>query len=419
LPKKDTFAVFAIAQFRWLFMGNVAFFFAMQGQMLTRTIVAWDLTGQATSLAYINLVVAIPMIFASLVGGAITDRVERRQLVMIGQCLILLNDLIILGLLITDQLAFWHLLCTAFVAGCAFPFIMPARMAITATVVGPGLLQSGMALGAAVMNLSRVFGPAIMGLLIAQYSATGAYSLSVVLYLGAILCMFGVKRSRSVPKDTPKKALLSDIGEGFSYIANNRAVLITLGFGLVPMFLAMPFQSVLVVLAEQAWQVGEGGLGTLMAVGGVGGVFGSIWIVKRGEKPQRFKLMIGSTIAFGICLGITTQVSNFYLAFIPLLLANMFASASQTVNNATVQLLIDDRVRGRMSSFMMLSFALTPIGVFPMAMATDRIGAANAIVAASIILVAVVVAFVLLSKTLRGIDGAVTAKLERAKEQAA
>jgi|TARA_B110000208_G_scaffold161828_1_gene197710 MFS family permease len=419
LPKKDTFAVFAIAQFRWLFMGNVAFFFAMQGQMLTRTIVAWDLTGQATSLAYINLVVAIPMIFASLVGGAITDRVERRQLVMIGQCLILLNDLIILGLLITDQLAFWHLLCTAFVAGCAFPFIMPARMAITATVVGPGLLQSGMAFGAAVMNLSRVFGPAIMGLLIAQYSATGAYSLSVVLYLGAILCMLGVKRSRSVPKDTPKKALLADIGEGFSYIANNRAVLITLGFGLVPMFLAMPFQSVLVVLAEQAWQVGEGGLGTLMAIGGVGGVFGSIWIVKRGEKPQRFKLMIGSTIAFGICLGITTQVSNFYLAFIPLLLANMFASASQTVNSATVQLLIDDRVRGRMSSFMMLSFALTPIGVFPMAMATDRIGAANAIVAASIILVAVVVAFVLLSKTLRGIDGAVTAKLERAKEQAA
>ncbi len=42
-------------------MGNVAFFFAMQGQMLTRTIVAWDLTGQATSLAYIILVVAIPM----------------------------------------------------------------------------------------------------------------------------------------------------------------------------------------------------------------------------------------------------------------------------------------------------------------------------------------------------------------------
>lgn len=405
------FAPFAISQFRWLFMGNVAFFFAMQGQMLTRTILAWDLTGQATSLAYINLVVAVPMIFASLVGGAITDRVERRQLVITGQCLILLNDLIILALLLTDQLQFWHMLCTAFVAGCAFPFIMPARMAITATVVGPSLIQSAMAFGAGVLNLSRVFGPAIMGVLIAVYSVNGAYFLSVTLYATAIACMFGVGQSRSKPKEESNKALLADIGDGFRYIASNRPVLITLAFGLVPMFLAMPFQSILVVLAEQAWQVGEGGLGTLMAVGGIGGVMGSIWIVKRGDKAERFKLMIVSTIAFGIFLAITTQVSNFYLAFIPLLLANMCASASQTVNNATIQLLVEDRMRGRMSSFMLLSFALTPIGVFPMAVATDRIGAANAIVGASILLVLTVIAFVILSKTLRGLDGIVTTKL--------
>jgi MFS family permease len=79
------FAVFSISQFRWLFFGNAAFFIAMNGQMLTRTLLAWDLTGTATSLAYINLVVAVPMIFASIVGGAITDRVERRQLVIVGQ----------------------------------------------------------------------------------------------------------------------------------------------------------------------------------------------------------------------------------------------------------------------------------------------------------------------------------------------
>jgi MFS family permease len=167
-------SVFSIAQFRWLFFGNLGFFFAMQGQMLTRTILAWELTGEATSLAYINLVVAIPMIFASLLGGAITDRVERRQLVIIGQCLIVANEIFILTLLLLGQLQFWHLLCTAFVSGCAFPFIMPARMAITATVVGPARLQAAMALSGGVMNLSRVIGPAVMGLVIAQFSFTGA-----------------------------------------------------------------------------------------------------------------------------------------------------------------------------------------------------------------------------------------------------
>ena len=95
----------------------------MQGQMLTRTLLAWELTGQATSLAYINLVVAIPLIFASLLGGAITDRVERRRLVVIGQSLIVANEIFILILLLLGRLEFWHMLCTAFVAGCALSLI--------------------------------------------------------------------------------------------------------------------------------------------------------------------------------------------------------------------------------------------------------------------------------------------------------
>jgi len=184
------------------------------------------------------------------------------------------------------------------------------------------------------------------------------------------------------------------------------------------MFVAMPFQNILVVLAEQAWGVGESGVGTLMAIGGIGGVLGSIWIVRRGDTPHRLHLMLGSTAAFGFFLAIFVYTSNFYLALIPLLLANMCASAGQTVNNAAVQILVDDSVRGRMSSFMMLSFALTPIGVFPMAMATDRFGASISIFGACIILVICVTLFYFLSSTLRQLDGSVGDALLKAKEKA-
>jgi len=176
--------------------------------MLTRTLIAWELTGEATSLAYINLVVAIPMIFASLLGGAITDRVERRRLVIVGQSLIVANEVFILALLIAGRLEFWHLLCTAFVAGCAFPFIMPARMAITMKVVGPQRLQSAMAFQSGAMNLNRVMGPAVMGIIIAQSSFTTAYALSVILYGSAVLCMFGIEKSRSSEPGDEKKPLL-------------------------------------------------------------------------------------------------------------------------------------------------------------------------------------------------------------------
>lgn len=406
--------VFSLPQFRWLFLGNFAFFFSMQGQMLTRSLLAWELTGEATALAYINLVVAIPLVIASLFGGAITDRVERRSLIIFGQSFIVANELFILVLLITGRLEFWHMLCTAFIAGCAFPFIMPARMAITMKVVGPLRLQRAMAYQAGSMNLNRILGPAAMGVIIAQYDFGAAYLLSITLYLCAITFMFGIEKNYSNERNTEKKPLLADIGYGFKYILEHRPVLICLLFGLVPMFLVMPFQNILVVLAEEAWQVEETGMGILMATMGLGGMLGAVWIAQRGDNASRLNLMISSTFAFGIFLAIFTQTENFYLALLPLLIANVCASASQTVNNTAIQLLVDDSVRGRMSSFMMLSFGLTPIGVFPLAIAADNFGAANTILAATVLLMVTVIMFYLASKTLRNLDHSINNKLSKA-----
>jgi MFS family permease len=419
IHKHGAFAVLSIPEFRWLFFGNVAFFFAMQGQILTRSILAWDLTGSAQSLAYINLVVAIPMMFASMIGGAITDRVERRQLVIVGQCLITGNEIFILSLLVLGQLEFWHLLCTAFIAGCAFPFIMPARMAITVNVVGHERIQSAMAISGGAMNLSRVAGPAMAGLIIAQFSIVAAYIVSTLLYGSAVICMLFVKRNIAIQPEGGKKPLLADIVYGFQYIKVNKPVMVCLLFGLVPMFLAMPFQSLLVMLVEQSWQTGETGIGILMGAGGVGGVLGSIWIARRGDKSERLRLMCVTVIGFAVLLGVFTQTSIFYLALLPLALANLCASAFQTVNNATVQILVDDSVRGRMSSFMMMSFGLTPLGVFPMAIAADSFGAANAILGACIALIVVTAAFIGLSKTLRDIDGTVEIAMEKVRTSSA
>jgi MFS family permease len=415
IRKPGAFSVLSIPEFRWLFFGNIAFFFAMQGQILTRSILAWDQTGSAQSLAYINLVVAVPMMFASMIGGAITDRVERRQLVIIGQCLITGNEIFILSLLLLGQLEFWHLLCTAFIAGCAFPFIMPARMAITVNVVGHERIQSAMAISGGAMNLSRVAGPAMAGIIIAQFSVVAAYIVSTLLYGSAVICMLFVKRNIAIQPEGGKKPLLADIVYGFQYIKVNKPVMVCLLFGLVPMFLAMPFQSLLVMLVEQSWQTGETGIGILMGAGGVGGVLGSIWIARRGDKSERLRLMCVTVISFAVLLGVFTQTSIFYLALLPLALANLCASAFQTVNNATVQILVDDSVRGRMSSFMMMSFGLTPLGVFPMAIAADYYGAANAILGACIALVVVTAAFIGLSKTLRAIDSTVEIAMEKVR----
>lgn len=401
--KPSSFAALKIPQYRWLFAGNIAFYFAMQGQILTRSILAWELTHRELALAQINLAVAIPMLLGSLVGGAIADRLEKRKLLIAGQLFIVLNECFILFLLLTDTLEFWNLVVAATFMGFMFPLIMPARMALSVKVVGASNIGNAMALSVMVHNLARVLGPVCAGILISIIEIQGVYILGVLLYLVGVACMLGIHPAPP-EKGASDKTLMVDVKYGFTYLAQNRQVLLLLLFGLLPMLLAMPFQNLLVVFADEVWDVGARGLGFLQGAAGTGGVLGALLIARRGEKTQRFRTMVLSTLAFGIFLAVFCFVPTFYLALIPLVLANIFANAASTLNNTSIQLLIPDAVRGRITSFMLMSFGLMPLGVLPMAYAAEHIGAPYAVAVASVVMVIGVILFVLLSPNFRQLD---------------
>lgn len=408
---RQSFSALTVTEFRWLLGSNAAFFLAMQGQVLTRTFLAWELTQQEMALAYINVAFAVPMVVFSLIGGALSDRVERRKLIMTGQIAIIINEAIVLLLLLLGQLEFWHLLVAGTVGGTVIPFIMPARSAIVFKVVGAARLGNAMAISSGVINLSRVLGPAMMGTAISFFSTPGAYAIAVALFIVSVLCMFGV-RPHAVDENDSKPRLSQDVVRGITYIVGHRPLFLCLLFGLIPMFLAMPFQNLLVVFADEVWQVGEQGLGTLMAISGLGGVMGSIWVARRGEQTDRVKLMAISTLLFGVLLMVFSMTEQFYWALLPLFLANACASASQTLNNTAAQLLVDDNQRGRMSAFMMMTFGLTPLGVLPLAYFAQIIGADWSTFAACALMSVIVVIFYLSSSTLRQLDNSVEQALD-------
>ena len=84
--------------------------------------------------------------------------------------------------------------------------------------------------------------------------------------------------------------------------------------------------------------------------------------------------------------------------------ANIFASIFGTLNTTAIQLLIPDSVRGRISSFLMMSFSLPLLGTLPVAAAAERLGAPMAVGIASILAVVAAVAFYFGSQQLRELD---------------
>jgi MFS family permease len=396
------FESLANVPFRWLIGAILCFMLGMQGQLLVRSLLAWELTKSELALGYVNLVVAVPMVLMSFVAGAIVDRVERRRLLIITQALIMTNELLLLVLLLLHVLTFPSLLVSSFLMGMLFPFAMPARAAMIYGMVGREFLGNAMALQSAIMNVGRFLGPAMMGALIPLMTLPGAYAVSIVLHAIATLTTFVLPRS--YPEQKVKKSLLADMVYTLTYIRNHRAIMLVVLFGIPPLLLILPVHSMLVVFATDVWKVGESGLGKLMAMVGAGGIAGALVVARLSSGRNRTRWMFSTAALFGVLLAAFSQSPYFGLALVLMLCANMMADMQQTMNTTIVQLLAHNEVRGRMSSMLMLSLGLTPLGVLPVALAAERFGVPNTIFVACLIMLGIVGLFYALSPTLRKLD---------------
>jgi len=391
-----------IPQFRWLYLSNTTFFLAMQGQLVVRSWLVFSLTGSEIALGLVSLMVALSMLSLGPVGGVAADRFERRGLVAAGQATVVVAEVIVLGLLLSGKLDYWHILVQVTVVGAVFPFVMPARNAIVADVVGRRRLTNAMALSMTAVNVTRVVGPAVGGFLIWAAGVNVAYSINTGLYALALAGMMGVHRAPVA--DPSKHSMLQNMGQGFRYVAENRLVLVLLFFGLVPMFLVMPFQTLLVVFAEDIWRVGAGGLGALGGAGGVGGVLGAAFVAWRSYSTRRLRLMMTSVFAFGLFM-MGFALSPWFWLGLPLVLAgSAFQAIYTTLNNTAIHVLIPDSVRGRVSGFLTMSFSLPMLGVAPISALAGVWGGPVAVGLASLLAVVVAIVFYLASSDLRRMD---------------
>jgi MFS family permease len=373
--------------------------------MIVRSYLAYELTDSAFALGLINLVVAIPMLLVSPFGGVIADRMERRRLIMACQALLLVNEVIVLALIVGGVLAFWHLVAVAVVMGCIFPFMMPARQAIVVNVIGKERLGNAMALQMGGMNLARVVAPVLAGFLIYLVGVEWTYAVAVVLYGLGLAAMFRVHPSRP-EAGAARRTLFGDMGEGFRYVWNDHPVRSLMFLGVVPIALMMPFQTLLVVFAEDVWDTGSRGLGILQGAAGVGGILGAIYVAWKVQNPS-LRVMMTSLFAFAASLFLFALSPWFVAAIILVAIADLFMATFQTLNNTAINLVIPDAVRGRVMSLMMMTFGLTPLGTVPVSAAAEAFGAPAAVAGASVVSAVLIGGYLFFNRSLRQLDGLV------------
>jgi MFS family permease len=400
-------------QFRWLWSGNVAFFFAMQSMsMVLRTSLTYQLThGDPYKIGQVTFVVAIPMVLLAPLGGVLADRMDRRRLIAMCQGILLASEGTTCALFSLGILQFWHLLALGTVIGTMFALMMPARQAIVVNVVGRAQLGNALALNMTGMNVTRVVGPAAAGVAMSAVGITPTYAVGLGLYALALFAMTRLEPALP-PPGSGRPPVLRSIAEGFRYLGSHRMVLLLIVFGVAPMLLMMPFQPLLVIFANDVWHSGYAGLGWLNAAAGIGGMAGAFLVAVRGEADRRLGMMLLSVLGFAGTLGAFAFCPWFGVAMGLLLFANVFASVFSVLNNTAIQQLVPDEVRGRISSFLTMSFSLPMLGALPVSALAHEYGAPLAVGAASVTAIALSLVFYLASPSLRGLDAAVRGALE-------
>lgn len=359
--------------FRYLWFGQVLSATAMHADMVARSWLVWDLTGSTTSVASVLVARAIPMLILGLIGGVAADRFNRRKMLMVIQVWTLIMHTIMATLLLADVIELWHVYVLAFGLGAGMAMNQPVRTSIIPNLVDRKDMINAMSLNSIAINSTRLGGPALIALLIAATDVGWAYIWSA----SAFAVVIWTTTRIAIPEITSRKPRgnpMTQLMEGFVYIGRHRVILALVMLGLGPLSIGFAHQVLLPQLVEQRYGYGIGLMGVLTSVGAIGGLTAGLFIASRQNVGYKGRLMLLSTLSYGLVLLGFAGASVVWMAF-PLII---WIGASQTLfragNSATLMEVTPDRLRGRIISATLLDTALSPAAGIAAGIVADRWG---------------------------------------------
>jgi predicted MFS family arabinose efflux permease len=373
--------------YRFLFVGTALTMTGNFMQMVAQGWLIYDLTSSPAWLGVVSFARGIPMLVLALAAGVLVDRLDRRVVLVTAQGLTALVAVVLAVLIFLDAVEPWHVALAAFLGGCLFVMIIPARQALVSATVERPLLGVAIGLMSTAQNSGRVLGPALAGVLIALLGTAMSFAVQALGFVLALGCslMLGPQPPRAARVGSPFQSLL----EGLRYVWEDSTVLALTGLQAIPAFLIMPYTQLLPIFARDILHTGPDGLGTLMAANGIGSVVGAVVIVLLPFRRQGVFLFV-SLASFGLLLPAFAASTWLPLSIIIMGLLGAAQAIYLASNTTLVQLATPDELRGRVMSVFMMTFGLMSLGSLPQGFLADWFGA-QAVVAGTGLLAFVVV----------------------------
>jgi len=334
--------------FRRYWVGAFLSFVGSWIQNVAQSWLVYDLTRSEFLLGTVGFVQGLPMLFAP-VGGALADRWNRRQILLITQSLFALSALTLAVLTYTGLVRYEYILALVLLNGIVLAVDLPTRQSLVAYLVPREDLANGIALNAAAFHTARILGPALGGLLLEWAGPAPCFFINALSF-GAILLALATIRVQSATDGQAQRGLIQSLREGIEFVRVRRGLLLLWLNVLVLSMFGLPYLVLLPVFAEEVLQIGKTGLGQLYTFAGIGSLLGLLLTARLGGEVPRGWLIIIAANGFAWSVLGFSMVSHPSLAKGLILLAGMFGIMQLESTNTALQTAAPDHLRGRVVS---------------------------------------------------------------------
>ncbi|MCS7208865.1 MAG: MFS transporter [Fimbriimonadales bacterium] len=344
-----TFRAMRSPAFRRYWVGAFLSFVGSWIQNVAQSWLVYDLTRSEFLLGVVGFVQGLPMLFLAPVGGALSDRWNRRRILLMTQSLFALSALALAILAYTGLIRYEHILALALFNGIVLAVDLPTRQSLVAHLVHREDLANGIALNAAAFHTARILGPALGGLLLEWAGAAPCFLINALSF-SAILLALATIRVQSAHDGRTNGGLLQSLREGVEFVRARRGLLMLWINVLVLSMFGLSYLVLMPVFAEEVLQIGKTGLGQMYTFAGIGSLMGLLLTARLAGEVPRGWLIIGAANGFAWSVIGFAFTNSPWLAKGLLTLAGMFGIIQLVSTNTALQTAAPDYLRGRVVS---------------------------------------------------------------------
>src|SRR6201996_8994420 len=346
--------------YRMFFFGQLVSVIGTWMQTVAQSFLVLDLTHSGTQLGLAIAARFLPIFLFGPLGGVFADRLDKQRVLYVTQTLQGLLAAVFAILIATRDIRMWIVYLLAIALGFVNVFDNPARQSFISEMVPPGDLANAVTLNSVAVNLARVFGAALGGVIAAAIGLSLCFACNAISFAAGLVSLAAMHRGEL----HPAKRIAREPGQvrqGLAYVRSTPELLIPLLLIALVGTLAWEFQVSLPLMANQVFHGGAGTYGVMASIMGAGAVVGGL--VSAARSRPRARTLCVAAIGWGVAILAAALAPNLPLELVTMLFVGYGSITFNSFAKTTLQLAARPDMRGRVMALWALAWlGSTPIG---------------------------------------------------------